>query len=131
MEREIKFRIRLKDKESGGIISMYNNIFDAKVGVAWYEIDKNTWELISADQYTGLKDKNGKEIYEGDILKSFYGVGTYTVIFKHGTFGMQGNSDYLDDWNRPKNYGYSSFKDCDNGNIEIIGNIYENHELLK
>jgi uncharacterized phage protein (TIGR01671 family) len=121
MEREIKFRAWHKTNKV-----MFEN---KDISVLAKNMNNNGGFIYM--QYVGLKDKNGKEIYEGDILKSFYGVGTYTVIFKHGTFGMQGNSDYLDDWNRPKNYGYSSFKDCDNGNIEIIGNIYENHELLK
>jgi uncharacterized phage protein (TIGR01671 family) len=122
MKREIKFRIRLKDKESGGIISIYNNIFDTKVGIAWYEIDKNTWELISADQYTGFKN-NDKEYYEGDIVtvKGRKKIGNYitSIVFKKQGFTLKENKTYLND------------DSCFIAIIDKIGNIYENPELLK
>jgi uncharacterized phage protein (TIGR01671 family) len=81
-------------------------------------------------EYTGLKDKSDKDVYEGDIVKSFYGVGTYTVIFKNGCFGLMGNSDFLDDWERPKNSAFSKFSECDNYKMEILGNVYENPNLI-
>lgn len=74
----------------------------------------NDYELL---QYTGLKDKNGKEIWEGDILlRSHY---KYRVEFDGGAFGV-----YM------KHYGWKNLRDFKVEIGEIVGNIYENPELL-
>ena len=101
-------------------------------------------------QYTGLKDKNGKEIYEGDIVNSEGNIGE--VIFGEyecDTGHDQRNSRHTDTftfigWHlktRPRLDGetiviISSWDKNDNSKTiskwsEIIGNIYENPELLK
>ena len=72
-------------------------------------------------QYTGLKDKNGKEIYEGDIVRM---ANPYTsklrgseVIYTYAQFAIIADDDFI-----PLG---------DIQNWEIIGNVYENPELLK
>lgn len=71
-------------------------------------------------QFTGLKDKNGKEISEGDIIKSDYGF-TYKVIWSTGSFKLRGTG-------RTKSTSTWSINHVDS--LSIIGNIYENPELL-
>ena len=74
-------------------------------------------------QYTGLKDKNGKEIYEGDILGGEYYVD-----------GVAGEVTTREDWGGCSFLEYKGggddflFRECKNA--EVIGNIYENPEIL-
>lgn len=80
----------------------------------------------SVSQYTGRKDKNGKYIFEGDILHFSYtgenrGVeGTEAVVFKNGKFGVE--------------WGWHKELVCLDGfantEFEVIGNIYDNPELV-
>lgn len=74
-------------------------------------------------QYTGLKDKNGKEIYEGDILGSYGAV--FTVIFEDGCFKWSTDAIGANNQIAYKKTGH--FKNV--GPFEVIGNIYENPEL--
>jgi len=70
-------------------------------------------------QYTGLKDKNGKDIYEADVISYF--IHTYRVGFHNGTFGLFSLN----------HHGFTPFFDSVELQCEVIGNIHENPELLK
>jgi hypothetical protein len=112
MNREIKFRAFWKTTK--------NMQYDIQSTYDWEMVPTNPSEdeLCVLMQYTGLKDKNGKEIYEGDVCK----VGVYkaTILFEKGCFVANPNELGL------PNMPISSFTN----EFEIIGNIYENPELL-
>ena len=78
-------------------------------------------------QYTGLKDKNGKEIYEGDIVN--WSLDYLEIIFKDGGFGYYTAFGKA----RPSYIPLSghNFLNLFKKESEIIGNIYENKDLLK
>lgn len=117
MGREIKFRALIGDSETGQ--SPYWEYYTTLFCPSW--LDSKTLITIVKDlQFTGLKDKNDVEIYEGDII-NFGGDGI--CIVESGV-----NSQGLDTFNfiHPKHGKYGGIE-----SPEIIGNIYENPELLE
>lgn len=120
--REIKFRAWHKEKkimgEVLGIDILHKEIFFSNEDVNCYEhTDFKDVELM---QYTGLKDKNNKEIYEGDIVTLHNS--RYKVIFKTegARFVLRNDEFELE----------ITFINNNNERMEIVGNIYENSELL-
>jgi hypothetical protein len=77
------------------------------------------WKWIKAgnkpDEFTGLHDKHGKEIFEGDVVRFWGGKGHIIYFETYAQFKIQ--------------YGENDLFDIDH-TTEIIGNIYENPELI-
>ncbi len=127
--RDIKFRVWIKHlKKMSNLIELYCD-GGALAGDHEYPLDKNDIEVM---QFSGLKDKEGVEIYEGDIIKSFHFTDHDDVMhfleFKikwsekfGGWVVVRGDGSEMQLW------VYSKSLD---GYFYVIGNIYENPELL-
>lgn len=123
--REIKFRAW--DNVQEVMLSVEN--IDFRNDLITFNEDDNsltdTFEMITLMQYTGMKDKNGKEIYEGDIVGHLNM--RAEIIFENGSFEFK----WLDKiTKRVRRYNEPMFKNT-SITFEVIGNIYENKELLE
>lgn len=120
MNREIKFRIWDSQHKQMLDWSWTNDTFRAL-------LFRNKSAYITM-QYTGLKDKNGKEIYEGDILNGRDDCLEYNksvVEYFSGSFVLM-------TYYKNKAVAIESrLNEAPNTEYEVLGNIYENLELLK
>lgn len=143
--REIKFRIY--DKENKVMTHPDGYVLDSSwfgVTTEHYLDDSGVADLPHSErqfalmQFTGLKDKNGKEIYEGDIFKyekhPSYLLDSFISSFvwgnEFGCFGYNVNAEIIGELFSPLSIHDELQHDFLN-HIEIIGNIYENPELIK
>lgn len=86
-------------------------------------------EEETVGQFTGLLDKNNKEIYEGDFVKTKGGWGGIVLWNSRGYFYIKDSSLYKDE--EPDLSPIGSLLCCERNKLEIIGNIHDNPELLK
>jgi len=111
--REIKFRAYIKSLDK--IVNVEALRFSDEaivIGESELTIYPTDYDLM---QFTGLKDKNDKELYEGDIIDIENGISKAIVKFKKGCFYA------------PEGYRLGGWE---NNLVEIIGNVFENPELL-
>lgn len=127
MNREILFRGKRVDNgewEHGSLVIGRMGMSDESVYIA----DKMTVYHTpvtpeTVGQYTGLTDRNGRKIFEGDIVKNVESgkTGRVSYIPEHGGFLIYCKSDNCYYW----------LYDNDFAKIEVIGNIHDNPEMLK
>jgi len=138
MKREIKFRAWHPLQK----VMYFNHSVSVSIdGTVHYLDTDGEWNCdikgngedvgIVLMQYTGLKDKNGKEIFDGDITCNFDSDRSpyffHEVVFENGCFGYYTKESGFHSF---ASNGYFGWVGGQSNEIEVIGNIYENPELL-
>ena len=126
--REILFRGKRADNSEwveGYLYITQNGEYEISNYCKHYDWERYTYIVVpeTVGQYTGLTDKNGKKIFEGDIIQSLETKETAVVQWfpEHSAFMV---------WCKSSNeVGF--LYECTKSNIEVIGNIHDNPELLE
>lgn len=139
MVREIKFRAWVVNNATSEMVYANDTQINSAIAKALqYQLgyedaypDKNNIEDWQKDikfmQFTGLTDKNCNMLYESDIVECGYGKGK--IVFKSGCFMVE----WIDDKEAYLEFLFSRkgmYTRKDDEQFELIGNIYENPELL-
>ncbi|MEA0564072.1 YopX family protein [Lysinibacillus irui] len=139
--REIKFRVWCKQNETIQTVSKigfmedklwYVEDEDHETQPPYFE-DDDDWVLM---QFTGLKDKDDNEIYEGDIvlLKNEFTTWKGTVVFDEGAFKLSIKHSWgtsVEHFNKTNVFNDMGARIQLNNIYLVVGNIYENPELLE
>lgn len=145
MQRQIKFRVwdkvnKIYKLDTGAYFIRQDGILElqkATMGGRDYN-GKDCYTSLSyplydnyiVQQFTGLKDKNGKEIYEGDIVKDLdkeFGV----IEFNNGSFILNTKNRIIPFWSVFVQDNMVYPRQINTNTLEIFGNIFENSELLE
>ena len=137
MNREIKFRIWDKELEEMNYIDLCDL---AEGDDYWYDGETSVWEVMNdatseqkryvIQQYTSLKDKNGKEIYEGDIVdihQTVNGYNQFVIEYSDYKFSSRYYNQNKKEIRSFYNYDLDEFFEINEleKELEVIGNIYE------
>ncbi len=111
-KREIKFRAWV----DWGFNEMINNycFLDSDMSFMGHDRTNNNYKVIAVMQFTGMKDSEGNDIYEGDILIGLFDQRKYEVVFDCGCFSLKIKDIML------------RFSIIDFSVLKVIDNIYEN-----
>ena len=123
MTREIKFRAWDKDTEQGMFYGGFSIHSTGKIQSDMFNV-----ESLIVMQYTGLKDKNGVEIYEGDIVNHLFHKEPFKVIWNEKNCSFI--ALYLGGRGRYSEGIKDKLLQVDNVWYEVIGNVHQNPELL-
>lgn len=116
--REYKFRYRIRDRKTEKIIMFTASISEIELrAFSPNPFDWFNYELLSRDLSTDLHDKNGKEIWEGDVVILPGYNQKKQVLFKQGMFCVEEDGSFF-----PLSQFYSV--------TEIVGNVFEHPGLL-
>lgn len=125
--REIKFRAW--DNEKMQKVD-FNNLFVNRhhpTGTLYLrkEMPFGDYHITELMQYTGLKDKNGTEIYEGDIVSYSDGEESFMAVVEWDYWSW-----YLKGVTPVDNFSFDDIADKEKAECVVTGNVYENPELL-
>jgi len=132
---------KINDMKEVKIRYVLENIHTGKVHFKWYTIsqielkgiarlfDIENYKIIARDYYTGLKDKNGTEIYSGDIFGGIINF-KWLVIFENASFMLKKIGRLSGIWSNISRLFDSDMQDIYEL-VEVIGNIHQNPEFLK
>lgn len=120
-----KFRVYHPDENAIYYFSNFKEIVDWQHGDG-YRVENDESCQVTYMQSTGLHDKNGVEIFEGDIIEYIDGEYSFVGVVKNSIFGLYARDD-------KDNYKFEDFADENTmtAEVKVIGNIYENKELLE